>query len=136
MPASPATGSAVADHAPEPDLRADHLDLAVIAGVLSRDPVVTELPSGTRLHRYEVTVRDRSPADSVPVAWFDPQRPPALAAGDAVVVVGRVRRRFYRSGGATRSATEIEAERVARRSTVARALARLDAARAVLVGDG
>lgn len=109
-----------------------HLDLAVVIGVLSSDPTVTDLPSGSTLHRYEVTVRDRSPADSVPVSWFDATRPPALRAGDSVVVVGRVRRRFFRAGGVTRSATEIEAERVARAGASVRAVAALDAARSVL----
>lgn len=114
----------------------DHLDLAVLVGVLSRDPAVTELPSGSTLHRYEVTIRDRTPADSVPVSWFDPTRPPAVRAGDAVVVVGRVRRRFYRAGGATRSATEVEAVRVARGGTTTGALKALEAARVVLGAPG
>ena len=83
------------------------LDLAVVVGTLSSDPVVQDLPSGSRLVRYEVTVRDRSPDDSVPVTWFDPPRPPKLTQGDRVVVVGRVRRRFFRAGGATRSASWI-----------------------------
>ncbi len=125
----PATSSATTP------VEVGHLDLAVVLGVLSRDPTVTELPSGSVLHRYEVTVRDRTPADSIPVSWFDPSRPPTLAAGDEVVVVGRVRRRFYRAGGATRSATEVEASRVARAGTTARAIAALDAARAVLDGS-
>lgn len=113
-----------------------HIDLALVVGVLSSDPTITDLPSGSTLHRYEVTVRDRSPADSVPVSWFDATRPPALSAGDEVVVVGRVRRRFFRAGGATRSATEIEAERVARAGASVRAVAALDAARTAPVGDG
>ena len=37
-----------------------------------------------------------------------------LDAGDEVVVVGRVRRRFFRAGGATASRVEVEAEVVAR----------------------
>ena len=114
------------------------LDVAVVVGTLSTDPVVTTLASGSVLVRYEVTVRDRSPADSVPVAWFDPARPPSLAAGDHVAVVGRVRRRFYRAGGATRSSTEVVADRVGRASrspgwlpqTVGRLLAPLDPASA------
>ena len=105
------------------------LDLAVIVGTLSSDPVAQDLPSGSRLVRYEVTVRDRSPADSVPVSWFDPSRPPALAAGDRVIVVGRVRRRFFRAGGVTRSATEVVARSICRpRSTVTAAAALADAA--------
>ena len=54
-------------------------------------------------------------AMSVPVSVLDP---PAwveeLDAGDEVVVLGRVRRRFFRAGGATASRVEIEAEVVCR----------------------
>lgn len=105
---------------PEPTTVDTDLDLAVLVGTLSSDPVEQTLPSGSALVRYEVTVRDRSPADTVPVCWVDPRRPPRLAAGDRVVVVGRVRRRFFRAGGATRSATEVLASSVCRpRSTAA-----------------
>lgn len=110
------------------------VDLAVVTGVLSSDPVSCELASGSMLHRYEVTSRHAQGTDTVPVAWFDPSRPPLLHAGDAVVVTGRVRRRFYRAGGATRSSTEIVAVSVARRGSTTRArtalseaLARFDA---------
>jgi len=37
-----------------------------------------------------------------------------VAAGDEVVVTGRVRRRFYRAGGATQSRTEVVAHAVVR----------------------
>ena len=101
------------------------LDLAVLVGTLSRDPVEHTLPSGSALVRYEVTVRDRSPADTVPVTWLEPRRAPSFAAGDRVVVVGRVRRRFFRAGGATRSATEVLATSVSRPRSTAGALAAL-----------
>ena len=108
------------------------LDLAVLVGTLSSDPVHQELPSGSRLVRYEVTVRDRTPVDTVPVSWLDPSRPPKLAVGDRVVVVGRVRRRFFRAGGATRSATEVVARAVSRPRARASAEAALADALAVL----
>jgi single-strand DNA-binding protein len=46
-------------------------------------------------------------------------------AGDEVVVIGRVRKRFFRVGGATQSRTEVVATRVVparRRAQVAKAL--------------
>jgi hypothetical protein len=53
------------------------------------------------------------PDETVPVAWFDPPSGgPELRAGDRVVVTGRVRRRFFRAGGATASRTEVLAEEV------------------------
>lgn len=113
----------------EPDL-----DLAIIVGTLSSEPVEQTLPSGSVLLRYEVTVRDRTPADTVPVCWMDPRRPPAFLAGDRVVVVGRVRRRFFRAGGGTRSATEVLATSVTRPRTTAGALAALTEAAEVMGG--
>jgi single-strand DNA-binding protein len=111
------------------------LDLAVVIGTLSSDPVQQTLASGSTLVRYEVTVRDRAPADTVPVSWLDPRRVPALSAGDRVLVVGRVRRRFFRAGGATRSATEIEASAVCR-DRARRATAAIDAAVELLTTAG
>lgn len=97
------------------------VDLAVVTGTLSSEPVITDLASGSVLYRYEVTSRHRSGTDSVPVAWFDPSRPPSVVAGDRVVVTGRVRRRFFRAGGATRSSTEIVATSVGRAGATKRA---------------
>ena len=113
---------------PRPDPVDGDLDLAVVIGRLSRDPARTELPSGSTMLRYEVTVRHAEGTDTVPVAWLDPRRPPAVQAGDRVTVVGRVHRRFFRAGGATRSATEVRAASVTRAGRNARALAVLEAA--------
>ena len=44
-----------------------------------------------------------------PAAWVE-----TLEAGDEIVVVGSVRRRFFRAGGATASRVEVEAEAIAR----------------------
>ncbi len=114
---------------PQPDI-----DVAVIVGQLSSDPVSTVLPSGSVLHRYEVTARHAGGTDTVPVAWFDPSRPPRLVAGDRVVVAGRVRRRFFRAGGATRSSTEVVAESVCRARSNQRAVAALEAALETMSG--
>ena len=88
------------------------LNVVVLRGVLSRPAEERELPSGSRLVAIELTVRrEGAPAESVPVAWFDP---PASAGGldvdDEVWVVGRVRRRFFRTGAGTQSRTEVVAE--------------------------
>lgn len=120
---------------PEPTTTDADLDLAVLVGTLSSDPVEQTLPSGSVLLRYEVTVRDRAPADTVPVAWVDPRRPPALAVGDRVVVVGRVRRRFFRAGGATRSATEVLATSVSRPRSTSAARAALAQAAELVAGS-
>lgn len=89
------------------------LNLVVVRGHLSSDPVQRELPSGDVLHSYELTVRSGDlPADTVPVVLLAGTPPKNLSRGCEVVVVGRVRRRFFRAGGATASRTEVVAERI------------------------
>lgn len=95
------------------------ITLVVLHGVLARPASLVELPSGDRLASLEVTVRrSDGPAEPVPVSVPDP---PAWASdldsGSEVVVLGRVRRRFFRSGGVTQSRTEVVASRLARASS-------------------
>jgi single-strand DNA-binding protein len=101
------------------------MNIAVLRGTLSSDPVERTLPSGSRLVNYEVTTPDPAggAADTAPVAWFDPPaRLPAVGQGDDVVVLGRVRRRFFRTaGGSTASRTEVVADRVVSARPAARA---------------
>lgn len=110
------------------------VNLVVLRGALSRPPESRLLPSGDEVVNYEVTVaRPDGPAEGVPVVWSDPPaRRPNLDTGDEIVVVGRVRRRFFRAGGATQSRTEVVAERVvagrpARRAEAAVARALIEA---------
>jgi len=88
------------------------MNVVVVKGVLSRAPEVRELPSGGVVMNYEVTVRRADgPAEGVPVVRYDEASSP-LDVGAEVVVIGRVRRRFFRSGGATQSRTEVVADQV------------------------
>lgn len=112
-------------------------NLVVLRGRLTRPAAVRALPSGDELVELEVSVpRPGQRAESAPVVW--PDAPAAARELDVdeevVVVVGRVRRRFFRAGGATQSRTEVVAEAVvpaarARRARAAvdKALARLEA---------
>ncbi|HET9444238.1 MAG TPA: hypothetical protein VFO65_12990 [Acidimicrobiales bacterium] len=92
------------------------LNVVALRGRLSRPPVERVLPTtGDRVLALEVSVRrDGAPkAESVPVVWFQPPKAAdGLAAGDEVVVVGHVARRFFRAGGATQSRTEVVASTV------------------------
>lgn len=95
------------------DLSSDGLNLVVVTGRLSSDPVERSLPSGDLLTSYEVTVpRSDAAADTVPVVLIAARGARGLSAGDDVFVLGRVRRRFFRAGGSTASRTEVVAERV------------------------
>lgn len=88
-------------------------NLVVLRGTLAAEARIRELPSGSVLGQFDVTTRDDGGTQSVPVAWFDPPGTLAdLAAGAELVVVGSVRRRFFRAGGATQSRTEVVAEKV------------------------
>lgn len=103
------------------------MNVAILRGRLSSPPREQQLASGDRLVSLEVTTRvEHGPADSVPVAWFPGSGPtPAWEAGQEVVVVGRVRRRFFRAGGATASRTEVVASSVVaanRRAATSKAL--------------
>jgi single-strand DNA-binding protein len=88
-------------------------NLAVLRGTLAAEPRLRELPSGTVLAQFDLTTRDEAGTQSVPIGWFDP--PPAVTAlevGTELVVVGSVRRRFFRAGGTTQSRTEVVAAKV------------------------
>ena len=89
------------------------MNLVALAGRLARPSEERVLPSGSRMVTYQLTVpRVDARAESVPVVWFDP---PANAVDhdvdDELVVVGRVRRRFFQAGG-LQSRTEVVADAV------------------------
>jgi len=89
-------------------------NLVVLRGLIRRDPEFRVLASGDELMTLDLTVRSgEAPAESVPVVWPNP----AAAAvkfieGDDVVVVGRIRRRFFRAGGSTATRTEVHADKI------------------------
>ena len=88
-------------------------NLVVLRGTIVAEPRTRELPSGSVLSQFDVTTRDSAGAQSVPVAWFDPPAAVAdLTTGADVVVIGTVRRRFFKAGGATQSRTEVVADKV------------------------
>ena len=110
---------------------AEMTNLVVLVGRLARPAERRELPSGDHLVAYEVTVaRPGARAEGVPVVW--PEAPPSAAdydVDDLVLVVARVRRRFFRAGGSTQSRTEVVADVVVPTRLAKRARAALAAAR-------
>jgi hypothetical protein len=104
-------------------------NVVVLRGRVSSEPRRRELPSGSVVLLLEVTTRSEGLTASVPVEWLDPTG--EVAADAEVVVIGHVRRRFFRVRGVTESRTEVAAERVvpaARTRDVRRALERAVAA--------
>ena len=112
-------------------------NLAILRGVVASEPISRELPSGLNVVQFDVSTvvsdGEKATKASVPVSWVDP---PARALEPieqdlAVVVVGTVRRRFFRSGGSTQSRTEVVVDAIVplRRSKQAQALVSSAAAR-------
>jgi single-strand DNA-binding protein len=107
------------------------MNVVTLRGRLARPAQERLLPSGDRLINYEVTVQSGpdGKAETVPVVWFDgPASAATLDADDQVVVVGRVRRRFFFAAGVTQSRTEVVAETVLPAGQVKRVAAALRAA--------
>ena len=111
-------------------------NVAVVQGRLSGAPRRRQLPSGSVLVEFDVTTRGDGGSSSVPVAWFEPGAfADSLQVGDEVVVVGFVRRRFFRTAATTQSRTEVVAHRVvgaSKRTQVGRIL---EEAVAAIVGE-
>src|SRR5204862_7973290 len=87
------------------------VNLAVVRGTVSSPPDVRVLSSDTVLAHLQMTTRLESETLSLPVAVWNPAWwVEALEPGAEVVVVGRVRRRFFRAAGAAASRVEVEAD--------------------------
>ena len=101
------------------------VNLAIVCGPCSAPPELRVLESGTRVASLSVRVPAGEQATSVPVTvWDPPAWIEALDAGDEVIVVGQVRRRFYSRPGGVGSRVDLEAVTIAR----ARDRRRVDAA--------
>jgi single-strand DNA-binding protein len=88
------------------------VNVVVLRGCLARPAEERALPSGDRLVGFEVTVDGpEGRRETVPVVWLGaPTSASGYDTGAEVVVVGRIRRRFFRANGATASRTEVVAE--------------------------
>ncbi len=100
----------------------DVMNLVALQGRLARPAADRLLPSGDRMVGLEVTTEGRDgKAETVPVVWFGaPASAATYGADDEVLVVGRVRRRFFRLGQSTQSRTEVVADLVVPASHVKR----------------
>ena len=83
------------------------LNMAIAMGNLAKPAQVRALPSGLMFAYFDLQVRTADQVlETVPVAIFDaPAQVPEWTTGQGLLAVGRVRRRFFRSGGATQSRT-------------------------------
>ena len=90
------------------------MNIVVVQGTLSSEPVERTLASGNVMN-WEVTTVVDGKKRSVPVLWEEPtKRVQAFDEGDEVVVLGTIRRRFFQADGITASRTEVLADGVAK----------------------
>jgi single-strand DNA-binding protein len=97
------------------------VNVVVLAGRLSDQPEVKELPSGDHVTRFRLYVPETGKRVlPLPVsAWERLARKGCerLTKGDAVLVRGHLVRRFFRDGGGGRSVTEVVATEVKKLET-------------------
>ena len=89
------------------------MNIVVLQGTLSSEPVERTLPSGTTVADWNVTTVVGGAKLSVPVQWTEPNRSvQRFGVGDSVVVTGSIRQRFFKAQGALVSRTEVVGQRV------------------------
>lgn len=109
------------------------MNLVVLQGTLSSEPVERTLASGVNVMHWDVVTQTDLGRHTVPVQWNDPSRRVCdYAEGDDVVVLGVVRRRFFTSGGKTEARTEVVGAEVAKPTQKVTVTRVLDRARTVL----
>lgn len=103
------------------------MNIVVLQGMLSSEPVERTLTDGRNVMDWIVATETSDGRSKAPVQWEEPsKRIRDFVEGDEVVVVGQVRTRFFRAGGATLARTEVVASGAARarqRAAVGRLLA-------------
>ena len=110
------------------------MNIVVLLARLSRPAEERQLPSEDHLVQLEVTVaREGAKSESVPVVWFGaPAWAKTLDVNDEILVIGRVRRRFFRTGGSTQSRTEVVADTVVPARQAKKVAAALERARTAI----
>ena len=118
---------------------ARHQNVVVLTGTVTHEPTRRTLPAGSDVVNFDLTTRVDDHSISVPIAWYDPADSAArsFTLGDQVVVIGTVRRRFFRTAGATQSRTEVVVDSLmpTRRAKSARSLMAAAAASIMPAGE-
>lgn len=87
------------------------MSLVILPGVLADTATTIQLADGTRLRSVDL----RTPDGPIPLVWPADADPGDTEPGVEVVAVGRVRKRFFRTGGRTVAVTEVVPEAIVRR---------------------
>jgi hypothetical protein len=90
------------------------MNIAVVRGVVLREPQERTLATGQKVVSLDVNVSyDDRPNENLEVVWVDPPRNLVVPRqGNEIFAVGRVRRRFFKSGTNIVSRTEVVADLV------------------------
>lgn len=84
------------------------MNIVVLKGTLSSEPVERTLPSGTTVMDWNLRIQSDGPTQNVPVQWNEPSRKvQAFDKGDEVFVLGAVQRRFFQAGASLASRTDV-----------------------------
>lgn len=86
------------------------MSLVVLRGVVRDAGLQIDLADGTTLRAVDLATDD----GPINLIWSTDHPPGEIADGEEVVVVGRLRRRFFRAGGRTVGVTEVVAEQLVR----------------------
>ena len=92
-------------------LEVSGVNCVVLRGTVSSTPEVRELSSGKVITSFNLSTTTGFGTWSVPVS-VEGTVVDGVVEGVDVVVVGGVRRRFFRTGGSVQSRTEVSASRV------------------------
>ena len=88
------------------------MNLVVLVGELASPLDARSIASGATVVSFDLRTE---PGVTVPAAWTDPPATvPSWPPGTRLAMIGSVRRRFFRAGGATQSRTEVLATSVGR----------------------
>ncbi|CAM3645571.1 hypothetical protein GCM10009799_10940 [Nocardiopsis rhodophaea] len=119
---APATGTVPVPRDGRARDRCGHRNEVVVAGRVTAEPYVRELPSGDHLITWRISItrppadrRPSQPADPITCVSFRPDIEEATRGwriGDVVQVSGSLRRRFWRSSKGSTSVIEVEAAAV------------------------
>ena len=87
------------------------MNLVVLEGTVNETPSRFQAANGQEWESFDlITVDDEGKRETIRVSRQVSSRGVVLVGEESVTVVGQVRRRFFRAGGAVRSSTDVRAE--------------------------